>query len=81
MKRRKGKRMLALKRVYVPDAHNPPPISPLLARSSLASREEKLALQERDAVRRSDWSAARSAAEERTILQEARHRAAARRLA
>lgn len=49
--------------------------------SPLASRIEKLALEERDAVRRRDWPAARSAAEERAILQEARHRATVRRLA
>ena len=48
--------------------------------ATLASRIEKLALEERDAVRRRDWSAARSAAQERLTLQEARHRAAARRL-
>ena len=48
--------------------------------ATLASRIEKLALEERDAVRRRDWSAARSAAQERAVLQEARHRAAARRL-
>lgn len=47
---------------------------------ALISRIEKLALEERDAVRRRDWSAARSAAQERAALQEARHRAAARRL-
>jgi hypothetical protein len=47
----------------------------------LCSRIEKLALQERDAVRRRDWSAARSTAVERLALQAARHRAAARRLA
>lgn len=49
--------------------------------SPLASRIEKLALEERDAVRRRDWPAARSAAEERALLQDARHRAAAKRLA
>ena len=47
----------------------------------LSFRIEKLALEKRDAVRRRDWPAARSAAEEKTVLQEARHRAAARRLA
>lgn len=46
----------------------------------LNSRIEKLSLEERDAVRRRDWSAARSTAQERAVLQEARHRAAARRL-
>lgn len=49
--------------------------------TALTTRIEKLALEERDAVRRRDWPAARSAAEERATLQEAHHRAAARRLA
>lgn len=49
--------------------------------TALTSRIEKLSLEERDAVRRRDWPAARSAAEERASLQEARQRAAARRLA
>ena len=49
--------------------------------SPITSRIEKLALEERDAVRRRDWPAARSAAEEKAVLQEASHRAAARRLA
>ena len=52
-----------------------------LALGTLTSRIEKLALRERDAGQREDWSAARSAAEERTALQEARQVAAARRLA
>jgi len=47
----------------------------------LTSRIEKLSLEERDAVRRRDWPAARSAAQERAALQAARQRAAARRLA
>lgn len=47
---------------------------------TLTSRIQQLALEERDAVRRRDWSAARSAAQERAALQEARQRAAARRL-
>lgn len=46
----------------------------------LTTRIEKLALEERDAVRRRDWPAARCAAEERAALQEARQRSAARRL-
>ncbi|BBL79463.1 hypothetical protein RxyAA322_13170 [Rubrobacter xylanophilus] len=46
---------------------------------TLTSRIEKLALEELDAVRRRDWSAAKSAAQERAALQEARHRAIARR--
>lgn len=54
--------------------------SALAYSSSLVSRIEKLALEERDAVRRRDWPAARTAAQERLTLQEARHRAAARRL-
>lgn len=65
--------MIALKTVYVTSAGNTRP-------NPLTSRIEKLALEERDAVRRRDWSAARSAAEERAALQEARHRATARRL-
>ncbi|MEW6635611.1 MAG: hypothetical protein AB1425_02230 [Actinomycetota bacterium] len=49
---------------------------------SLTSRIEKLLLEERDAVRRRDWSAAKSAAEERAVLQAARQRFGfARRLA
>ncbi len=40
---------------------------------------EKLVLEERDAVRRRDWLAARRAARERAALQEARHRAVAKR--
>lgn len=51
------------------------------ALGTLISRIGKLALQERDAVRRRDWPAARSAAEERTALQEARQVSVARRLA
>lgn len=54
----------------MPQDHNDP----------LSSRIEKLALEERDAVRRRDWPAAKSAAEEKAVLQEARHRSAARRL-
>ena len=71
--------MIALETVYVPDNGNSPPNSQS-ARDLLTSRIEKLALEERDAVRRRDWSSARSAAEERVALQEARQRAAARRL-
>ena len=44
----------------------------------LSRKIEDLALQERDAVRRRDWSAARAAAEERVVLQTARQRAAAK---
>lgn len=49
--------------------------------NALTTRIGKLALEERDAVHRRDWPAARSAAEERAALQEAHHRVAARRLA
>ena len=49
--------------------------------NALTTRIGKLALEERDAVRRRDWPAAKSAAEERAALQEAHYRAAARRLA
>lgn len=48
--------------------------------NALTTRIGKLALEERDAVRRRDWPAARSAAEEKAALQEAYHRAVARRL-
>jgi hypothetical protein len=72
--------MIAPRPVYVPDTQNPP-LNSLSIRDPLISRIEKLALEERDAVRRRDWSAARSAAQERAALQEARHRAAGRRLA
>ncbi|MDX5895287.1 hypothetical protein [Rubrobacter radiotolerans] len=41
---------------------------------SLTTRIEDLLRQERDAVRRRDWLAAKSAAEERTVLQAARQR-------
>lgn len=40
----------------------------------LASRIERLETEERDAVRRRDWSAARSIALERVALKEAHHR-------
>ncbi|MEW6635873.1 MAG: hypothetical protein AB1425_03570 [Actinomycetota bacterium] len=45
----------------------------------LASRIERLELEERDAIRRRDWSAARSIAIERVALKEACHRTVARR--
>lgn len=54
--------------------------SVLASPGSLVSRIEKLALEERDAVQRRDWPAARTAAQERVVLQEARQKAAARRL-
>ena len=63
---------------------NPAGRSPRPAPASsdpLVSRIERLALEERDAVRRRDWPAAKSAAEEKAVLQEAHQRAAARRLA
>ncbi len=66
--------MIALDRVYVPDAQPSPPDPPPPPRGYLTSRIEKLLLEERDAVRRRDWPAARTAAEERAALQEARHR-------
>ncbi len=71
--------MIALKTVYVPDTGNPPPDF-RSAQDSLLFRIEKLLAEERDAVRRRDWPAARSAAEERVALQETRQRATARRL-
>lgn len=40
----------------------------------LASRIERLETEERDAVRRRDWSAARSIALERVALKETHHR-------
>jgi hypothetical protein len=45
----------------------------------LASRIEQLELEERDAIRRRDWSTARGIAQERAALKEAHHRALARR--
>jgi hypothetical protein len=62
------------------DAQNPE-VHPASARDPLVIRVGDLILQERDAVRRRDWSAARAAAEERVALQTARQRAAARQLA
>lgn len=41
----------------------------------LALRIEQLELEERDAVRRRDWSTARAIAQERAALKEAHHRA------
>lgn len=72
--------MIALKTVYVTGTGNPPS-NWQSTTHPLTSRIAKLALEERDAVRRRDWPAARSAAQERAALQEARQRAAARRLA
>lgn len=70
--------MIAPKTVRPPDPHN---ISiPPRGRDPLSRRIDELALQERDAVRRRDWSAARAVAEERVVLQAARQRANARRL-
>lgn len=45
----------------------------------LVLRIEQLELEERDAIRRRDWSTARSIAQERVALKEAHHRAIARR--
>lgn len=47
----------------------------------LASRIEQLEIEERDAIRRRDWSTARGIAQERVALKEAHHRAIARRSA
>lgn len=47
--------------------------------SVLDSRIERLEMEERDAVRRRDWSAARSIAVERTALKDVRQRTRARR--
>lgn len=47
--------------------------------SSLVSRIEQLEFEERDAIRRRDWSTARGIAQERVALKEAHHRALARR--
>lgn len=71
--------MIAPKTVRPPDTHNtslPPRV-----RDPLSRRISDLARQERDAVRRRDWSAARVAAQERASLQAVRQRAEARRLA
>lgn len=45
----------------------------------LVSRIEQLEIEERDAIRRRDWSTARGIAQERVALKEAHHRALARR--
>ncbi len=45
----------------------------------LFSRIQQLELEERDAIRRRDWSTARSIAQERAALKEYHHRALARR--
>lgn len=71
--------MIATKTTRPPDTYDTP--SSLLVRDPLSRRISDLVRQERDAVRRRDWSAARIAAEERVALQTARHRAIARRLA
>lgn len=49
------------------------------AAGSLVSRIEQLELEERDAIRRRDWSTARGIAQERAALKEAHYRALARR--
>jgi hypothetical protein len=51
----------------------------ILVSGSLTSRIEQLEIEERDAVRRRDWSTARGIAQERAALKEAYHRALARR--
>lgn len=71
--------MIAPKTARPPDTHNT--LNPTHVGDPLSRRILDLALQERDAVRRRDWSAARTAAEERVALQTARQRAQARRLA
>ncbi len=45
----------------------------------LVSRIEQLEAEERDAIRRRDWSTARGIAQERVALKEAHHRTLARR--
>ncbi len=71
--------MIAPKMAPTSDAHNTRPPRPP-DRDPLSRRIHDLTLQERDAVRRRDWSSARVTAEERVALQAARQRAAARRL-
>lgn len=71
--------MIASTAVRPPDKRSAPP--PPHVRDPLSRRISDLARQERDAVRGRDWSAARTAAEERVALQTARQRAQARRLA
>lgn len=51
------------------------------ATGPLVLRIEQLELEERDAIRRRDWSTARGIAQERVALKEAHHRANARRSA
>ncbi len=71
--------MIAPKTVRPPDTHNT--LAPPRVRDPLSCRIHDLVKQERDAVRRRDWSSARAAAEERVALQAARQRANVRRLA
>ena len=71
--------MIAPRTVRPPDTYNT--LAPPLVRDPLSCRISDLAKQERDAVRRRDWSAARIVAEERVALQAARQRVTARRLA
>lgn len=63
-----------------PDARNGKQAS-AYSHKSLDSRIEDLALWEYDAVRRRDWSIARTFAEEKAALQAARQRVLAKRLA
>ena len=72
--------MTAPEKSRVFEAHDTRAPSP--SREDPLSRKiEDLAHQERDAVRRRDWSAARVAAKERASLQAVRQRAEAKRLA
>lgn len=71
--------MIAPKKARGPEAHNSRGRT-IPYDDSLSRKIEDLAQQERDAVRRRDWSSARVAAEERVVLQTARQRAAAKRL-
>lgn len=58
------------------DASRPAPAS---STTVLDTRIERLEMEERDAVRRRDWSAARSIAVKRTALKDVRQRTRARR--
>lgn len=55
------------------------PAVPETSAGALASRVERLEMDERDAVRRRDWSAAKSIALERATLKQAHHRIGGRR--
>ena len=62
--------------VCAPDAEGQPPMP---AADPFSFRIKRFAWEEGEAARRKDWSAARSAAIKKVILQEARAYAAARR--